>query len=491
MKRKFSFYVVALVATMFVGFMASCSNDNQMETILSPQDVKLAKTPEFRLSSGNVILYSGETRGWVTVNGNYFKIQDYGGGKNDWMKSQYPVLYNCFDNAPAKTDRGEQVSQDEYETVMAYLAAHPNEGSTTCDLTTYFIQNVGSSKDSYHLPFMNGETPHHYADITGGNQMDYFELNDLHINDYNAVNGPRALCVNIPLVNPRYHESYASLTIENHYRFYVIEYNGKNNLYLCFDYATNKYDNGQLNYDGDGVYNDWVIKIVPGDGSEINTDPVDPTDPEIDPYDFYSTDHVEVNLSVNDKHEVGDWIHTKLSIHIRAVTDVEVFIPVKSEYYCDMDDMDIVISHQLDLLKYIPQPSTETFAIENLETGDIYEVSATVAFEANGIRITTHGMTPELQEYLRKTYGDGLTFEIWNYYNVEVVDRETLKPYLDASTVTFTSDPTLYVNAFAPIGDDNHKNPWDCVVTPPATYSKWYERTYETYYDYDVLYKKN
>ena len=143
------------------------------------------------------------------------------------------------------------------------------------------------------------------------------------------------------------------------------------------------------------------------------------------------------------------------------------------------------------MLKYIPQPSTETFAIENLETGDIYEVSATVAFEANGICITTHGMTPELQEYLRKTYGDGLTFEIWNYYNVEVVDRETLKPYLDASTVTFTSDPTLYVNAFAPIGDDNHKNPWDCVVTPPATYSKWYERTYETYYDYDVLYKKN
>ena len=161
--------------------------------------------------------------------------------------------------------------------------------------------------------------------------MDYVEFNGTHINDYNATWGVRALCVNIPLVNPRYHDSFYNTTQENHYRFYVIEYDGKKNLYLCFDYATNKWDNGQLDYQGDGVYNDWVIKIIPGDGSEI--DPDDPDVPDVDPYDFYATDHVEVNLSVNDKHEEGDWIHTKLSIHIRAVTDVEIFIPVGQNYY--------------------------------------------------------------------------------------------------------------------------------------------------------------
>ena len=497
MKRN-AFFAATLTVAAFLGVMTSCSNGNEMNQDEVPQEINLAKKPDFRLSSGEVILAtstSSGTRADAQVNVNYFKIQDFGGGKSDWMKTNYPVLYNCFDNAPAKTDRDEQVTQAEYEAVMAYLAAHPNEGSTTCDLTTYFIQNVGSSKDNYHLAFMNSSgNVHHYTDITGGNQMDYFELNGIHINDYNATWGPRALCVNIPLINPRYHESYASLTEENHYRFYVIEYAGKKNLYLCFDYATYKYDNGELNYQGDGVYNDWVIKIIPGDGSEIDPDgpdgPDDPDDPDVDPYDFYAYDHVEVNLSVNDKHEVGDWIHTKLSIHIRAVTDVEVFIPVKSEFYCALDDMDIVVSHQLDLVKYIPQPSSETFTITNADNGNTYEVSATVAFEPNGIRITTHGMTAELQEYLQKTYGDGLTFEIWNYYNIESTDREQLKPFLDASTVTFTSDPTLYVNAFAPIGEDNHKNPWDCVVTPPSAYSVWYERTYETYYDYDVLYKK-
>ena len=491
MKKNYSF-VAACLVVMCSAFWTSCSNENKIDSVFTPQDVKLAKNPDFRLSSGYAVLAeSSGTRGNVVVNGNYFKIQDFGGGKSDWMKSNYPVLYNYYDNAPSTTDRGEQVSTAEYQAVMNYLKNHPDEGGTTCNLTTYFIQNVGSSYDSYHLAFMNGASVHHYTDITGGNQMDYFELNNLHVNDYNAHYGPRALCVNIPLVNPRYHESYASLTEENHYRFYVIEYAGKKNLYLCFDYATKKYDNGQLDFGGDGVFSDWVIKIIPADGSEIDPDNPDPDpDPDVDPYDFYAYDHVEVNLSVNDKHDEGDWIHTKLSIHIRAVTDVEVFIPVKSEYYCNVDDMNIVISNALDLVKYIPQPTTESFTITNQDNGDTYQVSASLSFEPNGIRITTYGMTAELQDYLNKTYGDGLTFEIWNYYNIDAIDRENLKPYLDASTVSFTSDPTLFVNAFAPIGEDNHKNPWDCVVTPPAPYSIWYERTYDKYYDFDVLYKK-
>ena len=99
-------------------------------------------------------------------------------------------------------------------------------------------------------------------------------------------------------------------------------------------------------------------------------------------------------------------------------------------------------------------------------------------------------MTSELLAYLNAEYGDGLTFEIWNYYNVNAIDRETLKPFLDATTISFTSAPTMFVNAFAPIGDDEHKNPWDCVVTPSEEYWFFAERYPEKYYDYNVLYKK-
>ena len=121
------------------------------------------------------------------------------------MQNQYPILYQYFDNAPEKsTDRNEQVSQAEYEAVMSYLANHPNEGGTTCNLTRYFIQNVGSSYDNYQLKFMNGASVHHTQEVTGGNQMDYLEFNGTHISDYNAHYGPRALCVELMFVIPRF-----------------------------------------------------------------------------------------------------------------------------------------------------------------------------------------------------------------------------------------------------------------------------------------------
>lgn len=494
MNRKSVIFSLVVVSIILTCTMTSCSEKDQFD--LSSIEVKPAKIPDFRLYSGNTVFTSsldGATR--ATINGNFFKIQDFGGGKSEWMESQYPILYRYFDNAPATTDRGEFVSQAEYEAVMAYLAAHPDEGGTTCDLTTYFIQHVGTSNKTYQLFFMNGEAVHHDTWIHAASQMNYVEFDEIHINDYNATYGPRALCVNIPLVNPRYRDSYAWLMQENHYRFYTIEFQGQRNLYLCFDYATTKYDNGLLDYQGDGVYDDWVIKITPADGSEIPAESGEGGEgggsvEAPDSLDFYSVDHVEVNLSVNDKHDYGDWIHTKLSIHIRSVTDVELFIPVSQQYYCDMDDMDIVISHELGLEKYIPQPSTEMYSIVDEDTGDSYDVGATVTFESSGIRITTTGMTAGLQEYLQSKYGDGLTFEIWNYYDVEAIDRETLKPYLDATSVTFSGAPTLFVNAFAPIGEDDHKNPWDCVVTPPSDYSFYGERTPSVYYDYNIIYKR-
>ena len=488
--------IVSLVGLSFfiAGTMTSCSGSSDMNHYDAASDIKLVKTPDIRLYSGNNVLYTSfDVSTKAVVNGNYYIIQNFG-GKSDWMQSQYPILYELYDNAPAQTDRGESVSQAEFDTVMSYLAEHPDEGSTKCSLNTYFIQYVGTMNQTYHIMFMDGDVVQSETWLNGSSQMDYMAFNDTYINDYNAYYGPRALCVNIPLVNPYFHDMHSGLKQESHYRFYVIEYDGKKNLYLCFDYATSTYDDGFLEYNGDGVYTDWVVKIIPADGQEIAEPYDEGADPESeeepDELDFYATDHVEVNLSVNDKHETGDWIHTKLSIHIRAVTDVELFIPVSQDYYCDLDDLNEAIAHSVEVDKRIPQPRTGTFEISNNDTGDIYEISATILFNSNGIRISTQGMTSDLLEYLNTKYGDGLTFEIWNYYNVNAIDRETLKPFLDATTVSFTSDPTMFVNAFAPIGDDEHKNPWDCVVTPPADYSFFAERYPEKYYDYNVLYKK-
>lgn len=446
--------VMMLLTAMAAGMVCSCSSDDEQLAVsftLSP-----VKTPDFKVYSGGTTIGStfagAGTR--VSVNVNYFKIMDFGGGKSGWMQSTYPVLYQYFDNAPSTTDRGEMVSQDEYEFVMNYIKTHPDEGGTECNLTTYFIQNVGSSRDSYSLPFMNGSSVHHTQSVVGGNQMDYAEWGGEHINDYNASWGVRALCVDIPVTNPVYHESFGTMeqTKVDAYKFYYITYDGKTACYLCYDYRTKKYDNGLCDFTGDGVYNDWVIKLSPADGSDAKA----PDDTAVDPIVVPTAGEgeVEINLSVNEKKDEDDYTASKLSIHVRDTTDVEVFMPVPAAFYCDADDMNIVLTHDIELAH---GSTVVTYDVN----GNV--VTANVVYEPEGIRITTHGITAEVLQYLRTTCHDGITIEVYNYFN-DSMSREALKPYLDKSTVTFTANTGRYINAFGIVG--GVVNPWDCKVTP-------------------------
>ena len=459
-------YAKLLSIAAFATFtLASCSSNDNASSVSDKQfTFSPAKTPDFRVYSGSTVIgttRSAATRADMQVNGNYFKIQDFGGGKSQWMSDNYPVLYESFDNAPTKTDRDEQVSQAEYNFVINYIKNHPDEGGKVCNLTTYFIQNVGSSYDTYKVNFMNGESIHHQADITGGNQMDYLEINGIHVNDYNAHWGARALVVSVPLLNPCYHDSWGTQeqTKEDAYKFYYIEYEGKTNCYLCFDYRVKKYDNGQLDFNGDGVYNDWVIKIVPADGSPV----VDPTAGEGEGAGtVVGNGEIEVNLSVNAEKDVDDYIATKLSVHVRDTSDIDIFIPVPAEYYCAADDMNIVLSHRLEIEQHSPSAETMTYNING------HDVTLKVSFELTGIRVVSEGINAEVLRYLRQTYYDGITFEVWNYYKQNTT-RDVLKTLLDQSTIKFTNDPGKYTNAFAKL--NGSKNAWDCVVTPPSTFT--------------------
>lgn len=488
MKKIYVLWSLAL-ATLMANVFFACKSDDTIEDFFRQHGFTLnpAQNPDFVIYSNGKVLATtlgtrGETRADVSVNENYFKVKDYNADRDqwsDWEKANRAVLYAAMPYAPAETDRGESVSKDEYNFVINYIKEHPDEGGTECDLTTYFIQNVGSSLDTYssedYPELIDWNNASH--GMVGGNQMDYVVWSNTHINDYNATSGPRALCVNIPLTDPYYRESWGdhSRDIKDAYKFYTIKYNGKTNLYLCFDYRSEK--NSKEYFGGDGVYNDWVIKIIPADGSPITTpdepdDPDEPDEPIIDPIEPVVpviTDEVEVNLSVNDEKEEGDYIATKLSIHIRALTDVEVFIPVKQEYYCDVDDMAIVMSHQLDPNYQYSNPGQTSITNGYTYTYTIagQPLNVTVTYEANGIRVKTNGVNQAMLDYLQETYQDGVTVEVWNYFNDAIpqkeddhivrtpIDRDNLKPMLDQSTVTFTSTehPAYYVNAFAMLYD--------------------------------------
>ena len=178
-----------------------------------------------------------------------------------------------------------------------------------------------------------------------------------------------------------------------------------------------------------------------------------PTAPE-------GTTEVEINLSLNDSHgyDVEDLV-SKLSIHVRYPGDVEVFIPVPKGNYCFADDFNIREGE----LYILPDPEKMEFLIDG------HRVTLTVAFEEDGIRVTTDGINEEVLAYCKKENGDGVNFEVYNYYGLyELNDegewvraedgnipRETILGCLNKATVEFLGRPDnrdlvpdYYINAF-------------------------------------------
>lgn len=161
-----------------------------------------------------------------------------------------------------------------------------------------------------------------------------------------------------------------------------------------------------------------------------------------------NSDSVEVNFSINERNYPSN--DTKLSIHVRSVSDVTVFIPTPAEYYCKADDMHIVQSHKNNV--------EVSSLIEHAEmTIDGNKVGLDITFVENGITIKTSGMNENVQNYLQNKYQDGLTFEICNYFNTEkavadgstqAISKEELKSILDGTTISFTHTPAVFANAY-------------------------------------------
>ncbi|MCH5242318.1 MAG: hypothetical protein J1F67_07820 [Muribaculaceae bacterium] len=167
----------------------------------------------------------------------------------------------------------------------------------------------------------------------------------------------------------------------------------------------------------------------------------------------YENDEVEINLALQNvhynangetKYDLEDLV-SHLSIHVRSNTDVDVTIPVPAKYYCDQDDL-YIYNERSEGFKYDGSLNKATYKVENgayktvdlNEATGLYEendadlLNTTVtlniqflpAVEENGktvdegsIRVWTEGVSQELIDYCRWNYGDGINFDVYNYYN--------------------------------------------------------------------------
>ncbi len=197
---------------------------------------------------------------------------------------------------------------------------------------------------------------------------------------------------------------------------------------------------------------DDITPTNPDKPNVPDTPAEDPEDPEIKAMGG----SVEVNLALNAEHEKDDWKESHLSVHVRDTTDFTLFIPVEAEYYCPQDDMMIVQKHDT---QYVYNSTNETLSMDiNGNT-----VTLDVTFAENGITFTSHGINAEVLKYLRDTYGDGLTFEVRNYYN-DALSRAQLQEKLNKSTISFTNAPDVYYYAYGIW--EGEIDPLACIVKP-------------------------
>lgn len=191
----------------------------------------------------------------------------------------------------------------------------------------------------------------------------------------------------------------------------------------------------------------------PGDGDDDNDN-----DGDIRDTVKKGLNEVEVNNHA-EKKEDGTF-DSHLSIHVRHATDVEIFIPVPQQYYCEADDLLIAQIHDPNHSVH-DGPYQATYVLEDKEDGP-FTVTLNVEYRPDGIRIWTDGITQEVIDFCYKHYQDGLNFEVWTYFNEEL-DFETLKDYLSQATIKFLDDePDSYINAFEE--ENGASNPDDCEV---------------------------
>ena len=167
-------------------------------------------------------------------------------------------------------------------------------------------------------------------------------------------------------------------------------------------------------------------------------------DPTPDP--VVTDANVEANLSVCAVGN-GQYNASKLSLHIRMANDVTVFLPVAASALFDDPTSAVNVFKETQTRTGGWGENSAYFEIDG------NKVTATVAYAAEGITVTVTGVNDAVAKYLYEGYKDGLTVEVWNYYN-ESASLESLRDGFNAgATISFTEVPNRYVNAFAKIPD--------------------------------------
>lgn len=178
---------------------------------------------------------------------------------NQWGTNEWDGRYLNF---PKPAD----ITQDEIDAVLNVFNKVGAESYTALvDWDKFFVQQVwkGTAEHPTHAPNQS---------VVGGNQMDWlcaYDPNtnsDDHVNNFNNANGSVMLMFDSSTRRFGFKSSSDNGHVFYNFRMELI--NGY--YYVGLDFEANG-QNPNEKVDRDYIYNDWIVKIVPGKGTVIPT----------------------------------------------------------------------------------------------------------------------------------------------------------------------------------------------------------------------------
>ena len=243
--------------------------------------------------------------------------------KEHWFKTKEEVISYMQRNNPSRTLYTEIIplgdvaqfntlTDAEVADVYAEFSKEWTGSNPQIDWDTYFVQQVWKGIATYTGTKQDGTK---VSGIVGGDHMDYLVCDggavdgnhfyNFNYSDYQLGRKGMMLIVDGNTTNFGYHSSMDNSDWYNHFR--LVELHG--NYYVGFDFESNGSDEGKI--ERDNIYNDWIIKIIPGNGEKSHNWH------RIMCEDLGSTDDYDFNDLVYDVYFTGT--NNKYTAHIKVL----------------------------------------------------------------------------------------------------------------------------------------------------------------------------
>lgn len=323
------------------------------------------------------------------------------------------------------TEMPEYPTDEEKAGILDYVRNNPGASVEWPGYTCFYVQHVISAHNKYSYKDWNNALHDNIDGSTHLNELQIKENNGnyTHVNNFNSGKCDNAATHNAALMTQgfqgaRAHDSYGNTDVDNWRLYYW-----KGNYYLGIDYKMVKGD-GKI--DPDGIYDDWIVKIIPGKGETpvvpSTPDPNPAPKPEPTPTPTPEPTPVvregEVEFDIHQQ-EHKDWNEIKTSIHVRDTAAVHVFLPIPMESQAVADDFDIRTGN---VYQYV-----ESFEAKFEFAGKEFSFPVEINHTATGIDILIDCTTADAKEALklaRGVFDDGITFEIHSYVNPNVATEQ-------------------------------------------------------------------